>query len=681
MLRGHSDCWGIDPSNFGLLDLTNSESVEDESDADDAKTLAMYAGLMLNEVNEEDLHEARPEACLLDDIRETVLDVLSAEQDKMQDILLGFNIRQHEQWDAQHKLVKRTLASQQQKLEHVLESTLERCAITLDGALNFTRTEAKKWDGEESSNTVGFNVVDSDPDGIDKVPSRPEAPNDSLRTQVDMQKLKLEFSYKQAALSTLTAEKSYVMRGVDTALEAVEHIVSSVSRRRWHFDNLKTFVNGQYFRGFMVSVIILNAAYIGFVMDVTLQAALDDSASSLSPTDNDIGAWKRMIRVEHPWVLGAELFFTTTFVLEICLRILALEGEFFVGEEAGWNVFDFVLTMSTVAELGLVGMRVDLSFMRVIRITGIVRSFRVFSFLRMVPLMRSLRLMTLAIVKSIVPFVWAVLILLEVIFVFGVVIAHGVVEHIVFGEGGLSEDVRTYLGSISMTMLSLFMSISGGVDWWTIGNILLNISTGYLFLFLFFILFTVLAVLNIITGIFVKEAQEMASKDHNVQLQQELEENRQLLTSLKEIFHRMDEHNTGCVSLFDFERTMEHEDVRLRFAQVGLDIQDTTSFFKILDQDDSEELSIEEFVMGCMRFRGNPSNINMECALLETKQLLAKFMLRQKRNDEKLRMLLEGISSKLRVPSSIGVGARPGYRRSQRVVALRPFREVYEEQA
>jgi len=344
----------------------------------------------------------------------------------------------------------------------------------------------------------------------------------------------------------------------------------------------------------------------------------------VSRSEDDLATWKRAVRGKSPWLLVAELLFTVIFVLELCLRVLALEGDFFVGHEAGWNMFDSLLTLSSVSEIALVGFGVDLSFMRVIRITGIVRSFRVFSFLRLVPIMRSLRLMTLAIFKSLVPFIWAVLILLEVIFVFGVVIAHGVVEHIVFGEGDLSDDVRTYLGSISMTMLSLFMSISGGVDWWTIGNILRNISTFYLFLFLFFILFTVLAVLNIITGIFVKEAQEMASKDHDVQLQRELEENRQLLTSLKEIFHRMDEHNTGCVSLFDFERTMQHEDVRLRFAQVGLDIQDTTSFFKILDQDDSEELSIEEFVMGCMRFKGRANRMDLEVMLSDTKKLLKK---------------------------------------------------------
>jgi len=232
--------------------------------------------------------------------------------------------------------------------------------------------------------------------------------------------------------------------------------------------------------------------------------------------------------------------------------------------------------------------------------------------------------MILAIVKSIVPFVLAVLILLEVIFVISVVIANGVAEYVIFSGDDISDDIRIYLGSMSMTILSLFMSISGGIDWWTLGDILLHISTAYLFLFLFFILFTVLAVLNVVTGIFVKEAQEMASKDHHVQLQQEFDENRQLLTNLKEIFNLMDEGGTGCVSLGDFVRILDQEAVRLRFAQVGLDIQDATTFFRILDQNDSEELSIEEFVMGCMRFKGRANRMDLEVMLMDTKKLMRK---------------------------------------------------------
>jgi len=478
-----------------------------------------------------------------------------------------------------------------------------------------------KESNAEGRSTVSFDEGLENRDLVHSVHTPLDSDDKSLKSLVDMQKLKLEFTHKQAALSTLSVDESKAACCWQLTEKTSQRIVSHASRRRLHFDSLATFVNGSCFRGFMVTVIIMNAAYAGFVMDVALQAAMDEDANSESYAD--FATWERGVRKEYPWLFGAELFFTITFVLDICLRVLALEGEFFVGEEAGWNMFDSLLALSSIADM-LGGLRADLNFMRVIRITRILRSFRLFSFLRMVPIMRSLRLMTLAIVKSIVPFVLAVFILLEVIFVFSVVIADGVAEYVMFHADDVSDDIRMYLGSLSMTMLSLFMSVSGGVDWWSLGNILLHISVGYLFLFLFFILFTVLAVLNIITGIFVKEAKEMAAKDHHVQVQQDFEENRLLLTNLKQIFQRMDVKNTGCVSIVDFHQTMNDEDVRLQFAQVGLDIQDATAFFKILDQDGSSELSIEEFVMGCMRFKGRANRMDLEVMLMDTKKLMKK---------------------------------------------------------
>merc|ERR1712135_39839 len=118
--------------------------------------------------------------------------------------------------------------------------------------------------------------------------------------------------------------------------------------------------------------------------------------------------------------------------------------------------------------------------------------------------------------------------------------------------------------------------------------------------------------------------------------QAEFEENRLLLRNLKELFNRMDERNTGCVSLFDFERAMNQQDVRLRFAQVGLDIQDATSFFKILDQDDSEELSIEEFVMGCVRFKGRANRMDLEVMIMDTKKLMKKMAKMQEKFSQRL---------------------------------------------
>jgi len=624
--------------------------VEDAPGLEARETLAVYAGVLptsfhgadRHEDEEEDGPETMPEARLHGEVREHVTKVLLSEYQKMDALVLAFQRKQQQQFDLQAQHMSRTLHAHEQSLRNVLEATLERWRIEPDGSIT-PRHVVVTEDKEPNDDKVTVPAVSASREGPavkEQSVYQPRRhsinPRTSLRgitgdsvsfgsRKKDMIKLKLEFSHKQAALSTMSFDDSYYsfLRGF---LEnAWDSFVTFCSRKRWNFHRVEALVEGQHFHAFVCAVIVLNAAFLGYSSDFSLRAAIEDHNNSVSNTRASVGTW-HFVLGRSPWMFVTEIVFTVLFVLEILLRFLALEGEFIVGEDAGWNLFDTMLTVSSVAEIGLVGLSVDFSYLRVIRIARIIRSFRVFNVVKLVPVMRSLRLMMLAIVKSLIPFVWAVLILLVVMFVFCIIIVHGVIEYMMFDaeDDHISADIRTYLGSLSMTILSLFMSISGGVDWWTVGSILLHISTRYLLIFLIFILFTVLAVMNIITGIFVKEALDMATKDHDMQLQQELVENRHLLLRLKAIFHRMDANSTGCVSLLDFEQTMEDGSVRVLFQQVGLNIGDATSFFKVLDQDDSNELSIEEFVMGCMRFKGGANRMDIEVMLMDTKKLMKK---------------------------------------------------------
>ena len=38
------------------------------------------------------------------------------------------------------------------------------------------------------------------------------------------------------------------------------------------------------------------------------------------------------------------------------------------------------------------------------------------------------------------------------------------------------EEMNTFFGSLSMTMLTLFMSVAGGVDWWEVMRLTLEIT-------------------------------------------------------------------------------------------------------------------------------------------------------------------------------------------------------------
>jgi len=166
-------------------------------------------------------------------------------------------------------------------------------------------------------------------------------------------------------------------------------------------------------------------------------------------------------------------------------------------------------------------------------------------------------------------------------------------------------------------------------------------------IFLLFVLMTVLALMNIITGIFVNEAIETAKQDQELMVAATMEHSRDYLLKLKTLFGEMDANENGKIAKDDFERHMKRNSVKMLFSMLGIDVSDPVSFFRLLDVDGSHELEIDEFVMGCMRFKGASSMVNIECSILETKQLVAKLVSRTKRAEENLQLVQETLSNVL----------------------------------
>jgi len=553
--------------------------------------------------------------------------VLGAEHAQVSDLVNTLNKKHLKQLETQHVQIKQTLEAHLDMFRDVLEAAVDRWSVEqgLETGASTGSSFSLEVDGSEmdrfSTVAVPLGTLQEQKEPVrSSVPGANEDHLKRWRSEYNMQKLKDDFDHRQ---NSVACGKNVFSSFWDEWSTRTRSLTLRIARKRLHFRRVNKFVGSNVFQTAVCCLILMNALFIGISSDHILRMALENYAHGEGGNENSI--WV-LFTGKSVWIFVSEAFFTSAFLVELVLRLMAYEGEFFVGPHWGWNLFDMTVTLSSIVEVTLAQVSVNFSHMRVVRITRLLRSFRVFHFLQLAPFVRSLRLMMLAIVKSVVPFIWAVLILLIVIFVFSVVFVHGVAEYVSTAprEDPLIDEIRVYLGSMAMTLLTMFMSISGGVDWWTVAQTLLEISTVYLFIFLLFILLSVLAVMNIITGIFVKEALEMASRDHDLQLQLELEENRSLLMRLKKLFREMDTDGTGCVSIQDFENYLQMNDVRVLFSQIGLEVSDALSFFKILDVDGSNELGLEEFVMGCMRFKGRANRMDLEVMLMDTKKLMRK---------------------------------------------------------
>merc|ERR1719393_1018753 len=103
-------------------------------------------------------------------------------------------------------------------------------------------------------------------------------------------------------------------------------------------------------------------------------------------------------------------------------------------------------------------------------------------------------------------------------------------------------------------MLTLFMSISGGINWSGIQEALTSVSEAYGVLFALYIGVMVLGVLNIITGIFVQGASELAQLDRDLVTQQEMERNNLWMQELMKIFKELDQNSNGTITLDEFNQ-------------------------------------------------------------------------------------------------------------------------------
>merc|ERR1712135_132710 len=103
-----------------------------------------------------------------------------------------------------------------------------------------------------------------------------------------------------------------------------------------------------------------------------------------------------------------------------------------------------------------------------------------------------------------------------------------------------------------------------------------------------FIAIMVFALLNIVTGIFVNDAVEMAQMDKDV------------------------------------TRLLEEPELVHIFAHLGLEVTEAVDLFEALDVDENKELEVQEFVVGCMQLRGQAKTVDVVIQMRQTRRILTQ---------------------------------------------------------
>lgn len=340
----------------------------------------------------------------------------------------------------------------------------------------------------------------------------------------------------------------------------------------------------------------------------------------------------------HKLYSAFDLFFCIFFSVELLVRVLALKKKFFSSEDRYWNWFDSVVVFSSVLEEVLQRtvngasceetsrMGKGLTGLRILRICRIIRILRV---VRVLHLFCELRVLLRSVVRCLIPLFWASIVLLVIQWCFSVYFVNISADFVAsqLSDGARMDDkeiqtLHKYWGSFWQALYTLFLTVTGGIDWGDASDSLL--VTGYhsMFLYIAYVALTTFAVLNVVTGVFVENARNTALHDRDVQVHEQLYSQRMYNKSLLKIFDEVDVDCDGRVSQEDLERHLGDEKVSAYLSSLGLTGVEARRLFKLLDVAEAGSVDAEEFVNGCMCLRGNAKTLDVVALMMEQKKIV-----------------------------------------------------------
>lgn len=133
------------------------------------------------------------------------------------------------------------------------------------------------------------------------------------------------------------------------------------------------------------------------------------------------------------------------------------------------------------------------------------------------------------------------------------------------------------------------------------------------------LVFFQIALLNVLTGIFVENAMKLAQPDPYTQALETRKKEFIEAAELRSFCSGLSQ--SGSITLQDFEREMAEGDLRAHLHVLGLEIKDPKKFFDILQAtNDKPALDIDTFVHGCMKLKGYATAVDLQSLMCETRK-------------------------------------------------------------
>mmetsp|Transcript_6035 Transcript_6035/g.10854 ORF Transcript_6035/g.10854 Transcript_6035/m.10854 type:complete len:209 (+) Transcript_6035:3-629(+) len=178
------------------------------------------------------------------------------------------------------------------------------------------------------------------------------------------------------------------------------------------------------------------------------------------------------------------------------------------------------------------------------------------------------------------------------------------------------------------SMMSLFMAISGGLDW---GLPVEPLRHSYTLtaIYLIYISFALFALLNLITGVFCQKAIASAESDQELMMQDVVDDKQRFIDKFDSLFKIIDAKQQGFITFQMFQENCHETEVQVFFEALELQVDDAWELFKLMDMDKGASIDPEEFLLGCLKLRGHAKAFDMAKLLQASSESMkwqSKFM-------------------------------------------------------
>merc|ERR1719410_453686 len=139
-----------------------------------------------------------------------------------------------------------------------------------------------------------------------------------------------------------------------------------------------------------------------------------------------------------------------------------------------------------------------------------------------------------------------------------------------------------------------------------------------------FVIVTIFGLLNVLVGIFVQEASEVAKSDRDFVVDAFLQKRKEKTQEISDLFDSMDLEKTGWISHQEMSNALQKDNIAAYFEHLEVEASKVEVLFHVLDSNGDGTISKDEFMQGLHKLNGHTNAADVADMLIVEQKMNKK---------------------------------------------------------